>query len=151
MLCRHLGLLLLQQLNRYPWHQDLRCQASLQCLCHNVNLTLQACSPLLLEDQPFQLDPVQCQHAAFQSAKAPSALGQGSSATYARRAYRVVVQTGQGSSKVRAISPSAIRAVETPPPGWHQAYGLGDVVISGWRHRVLPDGFISDAVQYPEL
>ena len=89
--------------------------------------------------------------AAFQSAKATSAPGQGSSATYARRAYRVVVQTGQGSSKVRAISPSAIRAVETPPPGWHQAYGLGDVVISGWRHRVLPDSFISDAVQYPEL
>ena len=89
--------------------------------------------------------------AAFQSAKATSAPGQGSSATYARRAYRVVVQTGQGSSKVRAISPSAIRAVETPPPGWHQAYGLGDVVISGWRHRVLPDSFISDAVQYPEI
>ena len=89
--------------------------------------------------------------AAFQSAKATSAPGQGSSATYARRAYRVVVQTGQGSSKVRAISPSAIRAVETPPPGWHQVYGLGDVVISGWRHRVLPDSFISDAVQYPEI
>ena len=89
--------------------------------------------------------------AAFQAAKAPSAPGHGSSATYARRAYRVVVQTGQGSSKVRAISPSAMRAVETPPPGWTQAYGLGDVVISGWRHRVLPHAFISDAVQYPEL
>ena len=89
--------------------------------------------------------------AAFQSTKDTSTPGQGSSASYARRAYRVVVQTGQGSSKVRAISPSAIRAVETPPPGWHQAYGLGDVVISGWRHRVLPDSFISDAVQYPEI
>ena len=89
--------------------------------------------------------------AAFQAAKAPSAPGHGSSATYARRAYRVVVQTGQGSSKVRAISPSAIRAVETPPPGWTQEYGLGDVVISGWRHRILPDAFISDAVQYPTV
>ena len=89
--------------------------------------------------------------AAFQSSKDTSTPGQGSSASYARRAYRVVVQTGQGSTKVRAISPSAIRAVETPPPGWHQAYGLGDVVINGWRHRVLPDSFVSDAVQYPEI
>ena len=89
--------------------------------------------------------------AAFQSAKDTSTPGQGSSANYARRAYRVVVQTGQGSTKVRAISPSALRAVETPPPGWHQAYGLGDVVIHGWRHRVLPDSFISDATQYPEI
>ena len=89
--------------------------------------------------------------AAFQSAKDPATPGQGGSTGYARRAYRVVVQTGQGSSKVRAISPSALRAVETPPPGRHQAYGLGDVVISGWRHRVLPDSFISDAVQYPEI
>ena len=89
--------------------------------------------------------------AAFQSAKDTSTPGQGSSANYARRAYRVLVQTGQGSTKVRAISPSAIRAVETPPPGWHQAYGLGDVVINGWRHRVLPDSFVSDATQYPEI
>ena len=89
--------------------------------------------------------------AAFQSAKDTSTPGQGSSANYARRAYRVLVQTGQGSTKVRAISPSAIRAVETPPPGWHQAYGLGDVVIHGWRHRVLPDSFVSDATQYPEI
>ena len=37
--------------------------------------------------------------AAFQAAKAPLAPGYGSSAAYARRAYRVVVQTGQGSSK----------------------------------------------------
>ena len=89
--------------------------------------------------------------AAFQSAKDTLTPGQGSSANYARRAYRVLVQTGQGSTKVRAISPSAIRAVETPPPGWHQAYGLGDVVINGWRHRVLPDSFVSDATQYPEI
>ena len=89
--------------------------------------------------------------AAFQSAKDTPTPGQGSSANYARRAYRVLVQTGQGSTKVRAISPSAIRAVETPPPGWHQAYGLGDVVIHGWRHRVLPDSFVSDATQYPEI
>ena len=89
--------------------------------------------------------------AAFQAAKAPLAPGYGSSAADARRAYKVVVQTGQGSSKVRAISPSAIRAVDTPPPGWTQEYGLGDVVISGWRHRILADAFISDAVQYPTV
>ena len=90
--------------------------------------------------------------AAFQSPKDPATPVPGQSSTgYARRAYRVVVQTGQGSTKVRAISPSAIRAVETPPPGWHQSYGLGDVVINGWRHRVLPDSFVSDAVQYPEI
>ena len=51
--------------------------------------------------------------AAFQSAKDTSTPGQGSSANYARRAYRVLVQTGQESTKVRAISPSAIRAGNT--------------------------------------
>ena len=90
--------------------------------------------------------------AAFQSPKDPATPVQGQGSTgYARRAYRVVVQTSQGSTKVRAISPSAIRATENPPPGWHQSYGLGDVVINGWRHRVLPDSFVSDAVQYPEI
>ena len=103
--------------------------------------------PLLLEDKPLQLDPVQCKQ-PFRLQRLLRLLDKGVQQP-ARRAYWVV-QTGQGSSKVRALSPSAIRAVETPLPGWHQAYGL-DVVISGWRHRVLPDGFISDAVQYPEL
>ena len=72
-------------------------------------------------------------------------------AVFPRRAYRVVVQTGQGSAKVRAISPSAMRATETPSSEWFSTYGLGDVVIRGWRHRVLPDSFINDAVQYPDI
>ena len=90
--------------------------------------------------------------AAFSGKTPATPTGQASAPTYPRRAYRVVVQTGQGSSKVRAISPSAWRrATENPPAEWHQAYGLGDVVIRGWRHRVLPDSFIAEAVQYPEI
>ena len=86
--------------------------------------------------------------AAFHQRKPP---GYGSSSGFARRAYKVVVQGAHGQSRVRAVSPNPIRAEETPPQGWAQEYGLGNLVIGVYRHRILPDSFIADAEPYPNL
>ena len=86
--------------------------------------------------------------AAFHQRKPP---GYGSSSGFARRAYKVVVQGAHGQSRVRAVSPNPIRAEDTPPQGWTQEYGLGNLVIGVYRHRILPDSFIADAEPYPNL
>ena len=70
---------------------------------------------------------------------------------YAKRAWKVVVQGGQGQARVRAVSPHAIRAEETPPAGWVQEFGLGSLVVGSYRHRILPDSFIEGAEPYPNL
>ena len=86
--------------------------------------------------------------AAFHQRKPP---GYGSSSGFSRRAYKVVVQGAHGQSRVRAVSPNPIRAEDQPPQGWAQEYGLGNLVIGVYRHRILPDSFIADAEPYPNL
>ena len=86
--------------------------------------------------------------AAFHQRKAP---GYGSSSGFSRRAYKVVVQGAHGQSRVRAVSPNPIRAENQPPQGWAEEYGLGNLVIGVYRHRILPDSFIADAEPYPNL
>ena len=86
--------------------------------------------------------------AAFHQRKAP---GYGSSSGFSRRAYKVLVQGAHGQSRVRAVSPNPIRAENQPPPSWAEEYGLGNLVIGVYRHRILPDSFIADAEPYPNL
>lgn len=86
--------------------------------------------------------------AAFHQRNAP---GYGSSSGFSRRAYKVLVQGAHGQSRVRAVSPNPIRAENQPPPGWAEEYGLGNLVIGVYRHRILPDSFIADAEPYPNL
>ena len=84
--------------------------------------------------------------AAFHQGRKPPGYGNA-----ARRAWKVVVQGSQGQARVRAVSPNPIRAEDTPPQGWAQEYGLGNLVIGVYWHRILPDSFIADAEPYPNL